>query len=71
MESKNFVIAKETNNELKEASEIIEKLKKYRTDKEVNHQKSLKANESGARSKQTRVPSKLQTKSIQEEYKPI
>jgi len=51
MESKSFVMSTENNNELKEASVIVEKLKKYSADKEVSHNKSLRANESGLRNK--------------------
>jgi hypothetical protein len=51
MESKSFVMSTENNNELKEASVIVEKLKKYSANKEISHNKSLRANESGLRNK--------------------
>ena len=54
---------------MQEAFLIVDNLEKYSDDKEEIHE--IRANDSSFLSKSNRVASKLQTKSIQEEYKPI
>lgn len=49
---------------------MVDKLKKYSIEKDLEL-KSKRGNESGLVNKQNRVASKLQQKSVQEEYKPI